>query len=360
MLLVLVLAVFSGCAGNTADSAGSVREGVTPETGAAQTGTEAAQTGTGAAQTGTEAARTGTEAARTGTGESGHGDSRTNFIPYTFTDSTGNEVTLTERPEKVAVLFSSLADIWELAGGDVEVTVGETLERGFAHDSAELVDAGAGKTIDNELLVSYEPDLVIGSADIQAHVETAKLLEETGIPCALFRVDSLEDYLAMLKICTEITGNEDCYQENGIQVKERVDAILEQTAGQKEQKRILFIRSGSGESSARAKTADQHFAAKMLQELGAYNIADNATVLLDGLSLEEILAQDPDFIFIATMGEEATARAYMDSVLAQKAWQSLTAVKEKKYVYLPKDLFQFKPNARWDEAYAYLAKLLYP
>lgn len=28
--------------------------------------------------------------------------------------------------------------------------------------------------------------------------------------------------------------------------------------------------------------------------------------------------------------------------------------------YLPKELFQFKPNARWDEAYRYLAQLLYP
>ena len=144
------------------------------------------------------------------------------------------------------------------------------------------------------------------------------------------------------------------------EVKERSDRILNQTAKQEEKRKILFIRSGSGESSAKAKTAELHFAAAMLEELGTCNIADNAPVLLDGLSLEEILKEDPDYIFISTMGKEEAARAYMDSVLADSAWQALSAVQEGRVNYLPKDLFQFKPNARWDEAYEYLAEILYP
>ena len=42
---------------------------------------------------------------------------------YTFTDSSGTEITLTRKPETVAVLFSSYAEIWTLAGGTVSVTV---------------------------------------------------------------------------------------------------------------------------------------------------------------------------------------------------------------------------------------------
>ena len=29
-------------------------------------------------------------------------------------------------------------------------------------------------------------------------------------------------------------------------------------------------------------------------------------------------------------------------------------------VLLPRELFHYKPNARWGESYAYLAKILYP
>ena len=97
-----------------------------------------------------------------------------------------------------------------------------------------------------------------------------------------------------------------------------------------------------------------------VKELGTYNIAENAPVLLDGLSQEEILMENPDYIFISTMGKEEAARAYMDSVLQEEAWQHLDAVKEGRYAYLPKELFQFKPNKRWGEAYRYLADLLYP
>lgn len=42
------------------------------------------------------------------------------------------------------------------------------------------------------------------------------------------------------------------------------------------------------------------------------------------------------------------------------AWSSLTAVKEGRYIVLPKDLYLYKPNARYVEAYEGLAKILYP
>ena len=83
-----------------------------------------------------------------------------------FTDSLGETVELPKRPENVAVLFSSFAEMWTLAGGEVAVTVGETIERGFAPADAALVDEGAGKSINLELLISLKPDFVICSADI--------------------------------------------------------------------------------------------------------------------------------------------------------------------------------------------------
>ena len=91
----------------------------------------------------------------------------------------------------------------------------------------------------------------------------------------------------------------------------------------------------------------------------AYNIAEKAPILLDGLSTEEILLSDPDFIFYTTMGDESAGVSYMDSLLKDPVWQSMKAVKTGQVYQLPKDLFQYKPNSRWDEAYAYLIQLLY-
>ena len=162
-----------------------------------------------------------------------------------------------------------------------------------------------------------------------------------------------------LKICTDITGRTDAYITYGTAVGEQIDQILRAvSADQKEQKRILFIRAGSKASATKAKTAQDNFVCMMLQDLGAYNIAENAPVLLDGLSLEEIITEDPDYIFISTMGDEQAAKTYLESVFAQEAWQHLSAIEQGRYTFLPKDLFQFKPNARWAQAYQYLADLL--
>lgn len=278
---------------------------------------------------------------------------------YVFTDDTGIELCLAARPEKTAVLFSSFAEVWQLAGGTAAVTVGESVERGFAPESAVLVDDGAGKSINIELLLAAEPDFVICSADIPAQVEAAELLRGAGIPAACFRVECFDDYLRLLRVCTEITGNDAAYGEYGLKVQEEIETLLAQASERTAGTDFLFIRAGSTASATKAKTAEQHFAAAMLEELGGHNIADAAPVLLDGLSLEEILRADPAFIFVSTMGKEAAARAYFDSVLAEPAWQSLSAVREGRVIYLPKDLFQFKPNARWGEAYAYLLEALY-
>ena len=62
---------------------------------------------------------------------------------------------------------------------------------------------------------------------------------------------------------------------------------------------------------------------------------------------------------ITTMGDESAGTAYMDSLISDPVWQTLTAVKEGRVHQLPKELFQYKPNARWGEAYAYLIELLY-
>lgn len=278
-----------------------------------------------------------------------------------FTDSMNHTVSLENTPETVAVLFSSYAEIWNLAGGTVSVTVGESVERGFASAETPLVDDGAGKTIDMELLLAAQPDFVIGSADIDAQVEACDLLRQAGIPAALFRVDTFSDYLSMLKICTQITGNTQAYETHGTAVKARIDAILAAAQTQQsQQKDILFIRAGSQYSSTKAKRAPDNFVCILLDELGAHNLADEAAVLLDGLSLEEILLQDPDHIFLTTMGSEQAAIGYIGELFSQAGWKDLTAVKQAHYTFLEKELFHFKPNARWAEAYELLAKLLYP
>lgn len=277
---------------------------------------------------------------------------------FSFTDSEQREINLEKKPERVAVLFSSYAEMWRLAGGEIYVTVGESVERGFAAEGTLLVDSGAGKSIDRETLVASSPDLVIASADIAAQAELADFLESVGVPCALFRVDSFYDYADVMEKLCAITERDDLYEKNVQRVAAEIESILN-SVEKARAPRILFVRCGSSASSTKAKNADENFVCKMIAELGGINIADEAPELCDGLSLEAILTSQPEKILISTMGNEQKSREYMDSVLKSEPWQALKAVKDRDYVYLSKELFQFKPNAGWAEAYKFLAEYLY-
>ena len=281
------------------------------------------------------------------------------FYFHQFEDFSGKKVTLTEKPQKVAVLFSSLADVWTLAGGEVAITVGESVERGICSENVLLVDTGAGKIIDTELLISYKPDFVIYSLDIDAQCKVADILEKNNITTAGMRLDSIEDYMKALTICTSLLDADENMKLYGDDVLSKIEEIKMKTVLQSYAPTVLFIRSGSTASSAKAKRAEDNFAAKTLEELGCINIADEAEILLDSLSLEEILLQNPEFIFISIMGDETDGRNYMENLLLSEGWKELTAVKNGNVHYLPKDLFHYKPCERWAESYEYLYEILY-
>lgn len=276
---------------------------------------------------------------------------------FTFTDSEGEIVELSHKPQKTAVLFSSLAECWIEAGGEVYVTVGESVERGLVKEETELVDKGAGKTIDTEKLISLEPDFVICSADIASHRDVASALKKAKIPVAMLRMDTFEDYLTILRTLTKITGKTENYEQFGENAKSEIEKII--SNGKRENNpKILFVRSGSSYSSAKAKKADDNFAAKILEDFGCVNIADKAEALLDNLSAEVILKENPQYIFVSVMGDYDNSKAYMQELLAKKEYASLDAVKNGRVYFLPKELFQYKPCGRWAESYRYISSIL--
>lgn len=276
---------------------------------------------------------------------------------FTFTDSEGAIVELSHKPQKTAVLFSSLAECWIEAGGEIYATVGESIDRGLAKEGTELVDNGAGKTIDIEKLISLEPDFVICSADIASHHDVASALKKAKIPVALLRMDTFEDYLTILKVLTKITGKTENYEQYGVNAESEIEQIIS-NGKRADNPKILFVRSGSSYSSAKAKKADDNFAAKILEDLGCINIADRAEILLDNLSAEVILKENPEYIFISVMGDYDNSKAYMQELLSKKEYASLDAVKNGRVYFLPKELFQYKPCSRWNESYRYISSIL--
>ncbi len=275
---------------------------------------------------------------------------------YTFTDSQDRTVEV-KSFEKTAVLSGSLAEVWQLAGGELFGITNDAYDGHTLDIPEDVKNYGDVKNPSVEGLIADGVDFVILSGTIANQVKLEKTLNSSGITAAYFDVENFDDYLSMLKICTDITGRSDLYAENGEAVRERVEQSVER-AKDKEHPKVLLLRSYS--TGIKAKGSD-NMTGQMLADLGCENIADSESSLLEELSLEAIVRADPDFVFITTMGEdtEAAIAQYEETLGSNPAWQELTAVKDGRVHVLPKDMFHYKPNNRWGEAYEYLEEILY-
>lgn len=273
-----------------------------------------------------------------------------------MTDSDGTVLKIPQNPKTVC-LYGSYAQAWTLAGGVLAgVTEDAVEERKLDVSDAAIV--GTVKEPNTESIIALDPDLVILSSDIAAHRDVKDVLEHAGLACAFFQVDTFEDYAFMMKQFCEATGRQDLLEEQVELVSRQISDVTGKAATASYSPRVLLIRAFS--SGIKAKTDDE-LAGVILKDLGASNIADEHPSMLEDLSLEEVIQADPDFIFVTTMGNEKKALDYLEGQIEKNpAWQELTAVKEGRYVILPKDLFHYKPNNRWGESYETLAKILYP
>ena len=277
----------------------------------------------------------------------------------TFTDDLGREVTL-EKPRRVAALIGSFADVWCLAGGeDTLVAAADDSWTQFDLDLPETVEnLGAVKEPNVEKLLAAEPDFVLGSTKTAADVELLDLLEQSGIGVAYFDISSFADYLRMLEVCTQLTGCPERYTQYGADVQSQVEQAIARQDGSAP--RVLYVRATG--SSCKVKNSQGTVLGEMLASLGCVNIADSETGLLETLSMETILAEDPEHIFVVLQGSDTTkAEQTLEmSLLSNPAWNELTAVREGRYHVMDQRLYNVKPNARWGEAYEKLADILYP
>ena len=276
-----------------------------------------------------------------------------------FTDDLGRAVTLPARPQRVAALIGSFADIWCLAGGaDTLVAAADDTFRKFELPiSPDVINLGATKAISLEKLLLAEPELILASSQTALDVELEPVLAQMGLTAAYFEVSTFEDYLRMLSRCTELTGCPENYARYGEQVRAQVEAARARADGSRPT--VLYIRATG--TSCRVKGSEGSVLGEMLAALDCANIADSEKSLLETLSMEAILAADPEFIFLVEQSADPDdARRMLEKTLfADPAWQTLTAVREGRCFVMDPALYNLKPNARWGEAYEALADILY-
>ena len=279
---------------------------------------------------------------------------------YTFTDDLGRTVTV-DNPQHVAALLGSFAQIWILAGGEICATADDAWDDLQLDLPDEAVNLGNTKELNLELLLAAEPDFILASTNTRQNVEWQETLEATNIPTAYFYISDFDDYLRLLSICTDITGQKELYQTNGLDVQEQIETVIEtrnQWLKNHDAPKVLSMVASA--SNVYAKNSQNNVLGEMLQNLGCINIADSDNTLLENLSIEHIMQENPDYIFIVQRGDDTEGtKARVEQLFAENpAWSQLDAVKNDRVYFMEKNLYNLKPNHRWGEAYEKLEEIL--
>lgn len=272
-----------------------------------------------------------------------------------FTDALGNDVSLTIKPERVVTLSNNWHDLWYDCGGTAIGRVDEELCALRNEEAAAVEIIGNSKEVSLEAVLAKDPDLVIVSGK-----DMAAALNEAGIEYLYYDYDNFEGFLETLELYTILTDRSDLYEKWAADNIQRVNAVREICAQQEPAQIVMLLpHATSGIYALR----NSGFLGNLLTDLNTVNVAFQDA---DGeaknfvISMEELLKLDPQFILSRGGSGDGSVETATAIYEANPLWFELTAVKEGRYHHLPSELFLYKANVRYGEAYEYLAQILYP
>lgn len=276
----------------------------------------------------------------------------------TIIDPLGDEVTLDKKPQRVVILMNSILDLWYMAGGTAIGRVSGT--ENVPPEAEDIAELGSIGSPNIERIIALQPDLIIMSSTMQAHRDLKDVFDQNKIPYLYVNCMVYDDFIDYLDLFTRMTGREDIFKTGIADINHRIKDIIDMVSGQKKPRVLMLFSTARSVQCELTNGLD----GDMINMLGAENIASDASVgdaTRVEFSMERIVERDPDIILIATMGDvEKCKERIKEDIESSQAWAGLRAVKEGNIHYLPKDLFIYKPNARYPEAIEYLAKILYP
>jgi len=282
---------------------------------------------------------------------------RENDAEVIYRQPDGEEVRLPKNPKRTVIAYLSLAKIWEQAGGKAVGVLGARNDNALPESMRDLPKVGAGMLPNAEKVMLLEPDLVLLSAKIERQRASARQLRQSGIAAVCLAYNHYRDYLELLELFCRLHGKSIRDFPEARRTVEEVEAVCRETAGRARPTCAILFASASG-FSLEAEGTNAGTVAAML---GAVNILKSSKNLRIPFSFEQFLLEDPEVIFIVTMGDtEALREKVRAEWMSRPVWKELRAAKAGRVHFLPSELFLFLPGPDYPKAFRHMADLLYP
>ena len=270
-------------------------------------------------------------------------------------DDTGKKIYLEKKPERIAVTSASFLEPLHEVGGNI---VGRPDSKNNTPNWAkDIPSVGHVYQIDIERLLACTPDLVIINKGMNEKL--LDVLEQNKIPALVLDMKTYEDVKREVKIFSQLTGNVDKGDEIVNLMDDEIKNILDSTP--KKNLRVAILHSTAQSLTVQL---DGSIAGNIVKMFGWENVAAGMTPIENNpdaapYSMETLAAQNPDIIFVTSMGNVDEIKSNMEKSIAENsAWQVIDAVKNQQMYYLPQDLFLLSPGLRYPDAVRFIANII--
>ena len=281
----------------------------------------------------------------------------TREIFYFTKDDAGRDVVFDQKPERIVVTSASFLEPLHAVGGNI---VGRPDSKTQMPKWAENIESiGQVYNVDVEKIIACKPDLVIINKGMNEKL--LDVLNQNKIAALVLDMKTYDDVKNEIEIFGDLTANPDEAKKIIADMDSKINSTIQKLP--KDKKRIAILHSTAQGLTVQLNSS---IAGNISKMFGWENVASDMPPLDSNpdaapYSLETLAQQNPEIIFVTSMGNIDEIKADMQmNFESNPAWQSIAAIKYDKIYYLPQNLFLLSPGLNYPEAVETMAKLIYP
>lgn len=260
-----------------------------------------------------------------------------------FVDDTGRRTTWPKPPARVIALAPSLTELVFAAGaGHTLVAVDSASDHPAA--ALQLPKVGDHQRMDVERILQLKPDVVLIWASGNTGRELAQLAQ-AGVPTVRLEPRRLDDVPPAIERLGQLLGSAEVARRNATQLRDELAALQRAHTGRRPVSVFYQVWS-----RPLLTLNDQHLVGDALRLCGARNVFGGLPALVPEVSVESVLAAQPELIVTARESKPGDNAARREPhAPAFSMWQGhakhLVAVQRSALYTLPGDAIS-RPGPR--------------
>lgn len=243
-------------------------------------------------------------------------------------DDTGATVSLAQPAQRIVTLSPHLAETVFAAGAGGQI-VGTVDYSNYPEAARRIPRVGGYSRFDLEAVVALKPDLIIAweGGNAPAHLQKLRRL---GLPVYLSQINRLEDIAGEIERIGVLAGTRQSADTTARTFRQRLADLQARYAGRP------VVRTFYEVWHQPLKTiGGQQFISSVIRLCGGENVFGTLTATAPDVTVEAVLAANPEAIIASGMGEARPE--WLDD------WQArpgLLAAQRKNLFFIPPDLIQ--------------------